>query len=177
MSAVFALAIAAVALSSVSAQADDFTFSFVNTVGNVGGTVTGEILGLTNNSTGPATEVLITSFPSGLNSVLGSAPINATDFTSQVSNSFTETNGQVTAADFIAWETVDSYTYGGELYVDGDPYNYLNLDGTDAYYVYGNSGLAAANIQPLVAAEPSSLLLLATGLIGLLGLGRRKLAL
>ena len=57
-------------LSAGKAQAGpllDFTFSFTDTTGGVSGTVTGEILGLSDNSTGAATDVLIESHAAALN--------------------------------------------------------------------------------------------------------------
>jgi hypothetical protein len=60
----FALMISGIVLAAGPASADDFSFSFTNDIGNVAGTVTGEILGLTDNSTGAATDVIIESFPS-----------------------------------------------------------------------------------------------------------------
>lgn len=140
------------------ARADDFTFSFTNTTqGNVSGTVTGKILGLTNNSTGPAAQVIITSFPAGLNSVLGSAPITATSWDQQYQNSFTETNGVVTGGGFWAEDTIGGNPVGAQLYINGESnYNFLNLDGADALYVYGANGLAAANITPLASPPPTS---------------------
>ena len=142
-----------IALSSVPAWADNFRFSFTNDItnGNVPGTVFGEIRGLTNNTTGPATEVIITSFPAGLNSVLGSGPINATLWDQQYQNSFTETGGVVTGGGFWAQQTIGGNLLGAQLYINGESnYNFLNLDGADNLYVYADDGLAAANIQPLL---------------------------
>jgi hypothetical protein len=144
--------------SAPLARADDFSFSFTNTIsGNVSGTVTGIIRGLTNNTTGPATQVIITSFPAGLSSVLGPAPINAMLWDQQIQNSFTETNGVVTAGGFWAQDTIGGLGDGAQLYVDGgfEPYNFLNLDGADGLYVYGANGLAAANIKPLATSVPT----------------------
>jgi hypothetical protein len=181
MTLIFALAISGIALSSVSAKADDFSFSFTNTAGSgVPGTVTGEILGLTNNATGPAAEVLITSFPAGLDSIVGSGPINAMLWNFQEENSFTESGGEVTAGGFWAQQIISGNVRGLQLFINGTTYgfNYLNLDGTDTHEVYGDEGFAAANIEPLGSPtpEPSSFLL-ALGFAGVLGAFRRKFGL
>ena len=74
----FALSVVVLSASlAAQGQIVNFDFSFQNTIGTVSGTVTGEILGLTDNSTGPATEVLITGFPAGMNNIAGPTPINA----------------------------------------------------------------------------------------------------
>jgi hypothetical protein len=53
-----------------ASQADplDFTFSFTGTVppGTFAGTVTGEIFGLTEGATSSATNVIVDSYPAGL---------------------------------------------------------------------------------------------------------------
>jgi hypothetical protein len=101
----FALMISGIVFAAGQANADDFSFSFTNDIGNVAGTVTGEILGLTDNSTGAATDVIIESYPSALNADLFTsytAPIDlfADPWFSTDANTFTETDGQITAADF-----------------------------------------------------------------------------
>jgi hypothetical protein len=66
----------------------DFTFSLTGTVppGTVAGTVTGEIFGLTEGATGPAANVIVTSYPAGLGLPIPPQPItftlvNTNDFT------------------------------------------------------------------------------------------------
>jgi hypothetical protein len=164
------------------ARADNFTFSFINWEGNVNGTVTGEIIGLTNNTTGHA-QVIITSYPAGLESVFPSGPIDTSSWDNQVQNSFTETNGVITAADFWALKTIDSFPEGAQFYLNGgfddSDYNFLNLDGADHNYVFDEGGFGTITFAPLAPAvaptpEPSSLFLLATGATGLLGVCGRK---
>ncbi len=154
---------------SVPAQAATiFQFSFINTIGTVPGTVTGRILGLADDGIGPASQVLIDSFPVGLNNIAGPAPIDAMFWDQQGQNSFTTVAGQVVGGGFWATQTVNLFPAGFQLYINGTPsgFNFLNLDGDDALYVWGDSGFAAANIIPVASAvsEPATLLLLGTGL-------------
>jgi hypothetical protein len=93
-----------IVFSHRSARADDFAFSFTNTVGTVAGSVTGEILGLQNNATSSATAVIIDSYPSGLPNILEALPADATLWNVLGSNTFTVMHGQITAADFESVE-------------------------------------------------------------------------
>lgn len=87
------------------ANALDFSFSFNNGDGNVGGSVTGIIKGLQSSGISGASEVDLTSYPSGL----GSNPNSSGNIVylssgggwgSPGTNSFTVTNGNLTNADF-----------------------------------------------------------------------------
>lgn len=80
----------------------NFIFSFTNSTGNVPGTVTGEILGLLNNSTGPAAHIIIDSYPGAFSPTPFSPPVDATAFPNQFLNSFTVTGGVITSARFDA---------------------------------------------------------------------------
>jgi len=133
-----------------------FDYSFTNTIGTVSGTVTGQILGLSNNSTGPASEVLIDTFPAALASIAGPTPINATLWAHQFQNSFTVSGGQVVAGGFWAENGTVPVNFL-QLYINGGsgPYNFLNLDGNDTRYVWGNNGFAAANIVPAPPVAPA----------------------
>jgi hypothetical protein len=97
-----------------NARADDFTFSFTNNVGSVAGTVTGEIFGLTNNSTSAASEVIIDSYPTFPSnpSNLGPAPIDVTAWADQIYNLFTESDGAITYDVFTASASTTSITSG-----------------------------------------------------------------
>jgi hypothetical protein len=105
-----ATAIAAM-LASAPAHALSFDFSFTNNSvnGNVPGTVTGVIDGLLDNTTSAATQVTITSFPSGL--TLGvSAPFETIIPGATISNnSFTVNSGAITFAAFGSVSTSDNF--------------------------------------------------------------------
>jgi hypothetical protein len=96
-----------------SLWADDFTFSFTGTCNfscappfGFTSVVTGEILGLTNNTTSAAAAVIITGAPTKLVFYpLAPLPVNVTAapfFNTDVINSFTETNGVITAWNFFS---------------------------------------------------------------------------
>jgi hypothetical protein len=102
-----ATAIAAM-LASAPAHALSFDFSFTNNSvnGNVPGTVTGVIEGLVDNMAfQPATQITVTSFPSGLS--LGvSAPFDTIIPSASISNnSFTVSSGAIT---FVAFGSVSA---------------------------------------------------------------------
>ena len=75
----------------------DFKFSFSNVSGNVSGTVTGEIFGPTDDATGPASNVIVDSYPAGL----GLPALPLTIFSDIGPNSFTVSSGVVTDAAFF----------------------------------------------------------------------------
>jgi hypothetical protein len=89
----------ALALVSTPGHALTFAFFFTNTTGITPGTVIGEIDGLIDNATGPATAVIINSAPSAFNLTTPfSVPITGPPI-----NSFTVSAGEinVTASGFI----------------------------------------------------------------------------
>jgi hypothetical protein len=150
------------------ADAFDFTFSINNTKGNVAGTVQGRIFGLAYNGPSIASRVLIDTFPSELNSIAGSTPINVMLWDQQYENSFTTINGQVVSGNFWAQQSINGFAPGFQLYINGQSCNncnFVNLDGTDNFYVWGDNGLAAANISAVP--EPLTILgsIAATGFV------------
>jgi hypothetical protein len=179
---IFALALSGIVLSGTSAKADDFSFTITNTDGNLSGTVSGEILGLTDNTTGPAAQVLIESYPAAIASIVGPGPIDATQFLNQLVNSFTEVNGVVTAGSFVAYNPqpgiFDEFVinYGGQSTMQACGYPCYQ---SGYYYVSTEGGFSAANTQPLdppasQVPEPSTLVLTLTGIVGLIGFLRNK---
>ena len=164
------------------ARADNFTFSFTNTVGTVSGTVTGLIEGLTDGTTGPATRVIITSFPAGLPSVVGSAPIDVTAWNEVATNSFTETLGSVTEASFVAVElhpvTPDDVAFleiNQPTPILGN-IDYLILDNPIPDFVQSDQGLAGVTFKPAIVPEPASLYSSLTVFVAVaLAVGKKRL--
>jgi hypothetical protein len=146
----------------------DFTFSFSNTAGNVAGTVTGEIFGLTDNATGPTTNITLISYPAGL----GLPPPSQLVFPIVQVNSFTVTAGEITFATFRAFDATQFDELG--LNVDGVA-NFLLNGATDALLL-NNGGFTGTTYTRVQATpEPSSVALLGTGLAALWQFRRRRL--
>jgi hypothetical protein len=81
------------------AQALTFDFSVTNTTGDYPGTFTGQIFGLSDNSTGAPSEVVVDTVPPGYGATLNSPltyPLDTIAFVDPNHDSFTVTNGQVT---------------------------------------------------------------------------------
>ena len=162
----------------ISAMADDFTFSFTNNVGTVSGTVTGEIIGLTNNATGAASQVIITSVPSGLSPFEGT-PFDATTWDTQTTNSFTETNGVITAANFNPSDVAGACATaaGGACSL----YLFLNGGGNNGDLGFAPRSAVESNdgvqYSPAVSAvpEPSSAILMSSALLTIVSAGRKRI--
>ena len=184
------IAVAAVALLSVPAMADTFTFTFTNATGNVSGTVSGIIiLPTTGGSYFGKGTVELTSYPSVFDTWLGTGPVVASNWNYPYANYFQETNGNLSWGYFDATE--DPYSNPPfallvgltELYFDtypGDP-PYSLLDHYDQptaahpggviTYVENKTAPSFANAVP----EPATLTLFGGGLLALAGRLRRKL--
>lgn len=78
----------------------------------------------------------------------------------------------------MARQSVGLQDSGYQLWINGDNAgkfheNYLNLDGTNLARVWGNDGLAAANIMPAgTVPEPASYLLAAMAILGVASYAR-----
>jgi hypothetical protein len=173
-----------------TAKGDNFNFSFSNDPtgpGNVNGTVTGEILGLVNNSTSPATSVLVDSYPAGLVS-FGSytTPFDVlAAWTGTVGeNSFTEVGGVITGGGFYI---SGANGINDQLYIDSNcncqmfgldaGTNFIDIGSNDGLDVWNDNGIGASGVTFTAAGssvpEPASWALLAT-VIGSLAYGLRK---
>ena len=105
-----ALAAAVIAFSGTPAKADNFLFSFAGSATDV---ITGEIFGLTNNSTSAATSIIFLTQPLLLNG----HNLTPTTWQTVSANTFTETSGVITAADFHA---SDFFQFAGQPPGNGD---------------------------------------------------------
>lgn len=181
-----ALAVALICTGSMS-LASDFTFSFgtdgsdPDIINGVPGTVTGRILGLPDDGTGSALQVLIDSYsPDGSLAF----PIDATTWFSQWENSFTVDNGAIVAAifyadnDFLVSE-LDRLYINVPIYETGGT-NYASLGSNNATSIWNNQGLSGITFTRIDAAVPEpgtwALMLLGFGITGFALRRRRELA-
>ncbi|MSU34429.1 MAG: hypothetical protein EXS36_04845 [Pedosphaera sp.] len=145
--------------------------------GSVAGTVTGKIYGLSDNSTGAASQVTIETYPAGLGSIFAPGSIDATAWTLQGENSFTVVAGLVTDGSFSANQGDPLTGDFVQLSINDGPYNFVIIRGVLALYLEGNDGFDAANIVSASSAvrEPTSLRLVGLGALGLVtGVIRRR---
>lgn len=177
---------AALACTGTASQAADFYFSFGTdtsdpSVSNgVPGTVTGRILGLPDEGTGGALQLLIDSY-SPDSSLAYPIDANAWLFSSDYWNSFTVEDGMIVAALFRN----DDFTFGGDdqlfinfLLGNGGNTNYVSLDSNNASSIWNNQGMAGVTFTRINAAVPEpetwGLMLLGFGAAGIVLRSRRR---
>lgn len=176
-----ALGTAAMLAQSPDAHAStlNFYYSFTDTVGNVSGTVSGEVYGLLDNSVGYAsTNVTVTSYPAGLTG-LPPAPFSVPAYAasigqSVVANSFDVTNGVVTIGSqyqvSVGYFDLNVYNYYNELFNPSGSLGVANFNGFNADGVNGVIFTPApSSATPL----PSTWTMLIAGLIGIGFMARR----
>jgi hypothetical protein len=156
-------------LASGTAHAGlNFDFSFTGTAG-IAGTVTGEIFGLTDNSTSAPTDVVIDSYPAGI--TLPGTPwdiFNAAGFILGVDR-FTVSGGQITAANL----QLENPGLNEDLVLNSCGFN--QLQGTNLLSVVNSNGFSGITFTSSTSApEPASIALLLSGLFGLRMIRRRR---
>jgi hypothetical protein len=138
----------------------DFMYSFSNASGNVSGTVTGEVFGLTANATGPASNVIVDSYPTGL--LLPTPPL--TIFSDTLANSFTvSSSGVVTAAAFFGMNQAGTTQL--ELNDNHENGLFNTVTGIELSNGAGLNGIQFT-LEPSAVPEPSALVILGTALAG-----------
>ena len=171
----------ALLLFSSVAQADNFSFSFSNdpAFGNMDGTVTGKIVGLTDNATSSATDVIIDSYPASLIQFGSySTPVDVSTWTNSFvyENSFTLVNDQITGGAFsiVNSATNDVLLINSSLLGGGD--NYLSIGSFNGSQVWDANAVGSTGVTFISTPEPSSLsFLLVAGLVAGLTALRRNL--
>jgi hypothetical protein len=151
--------------TAASAVNFDFSFSDDGSLGpfDVPGTVTGEILGLTNNATSTATHVVIESVVNPEGESLGLAtPLDTIG--KVITNTFTIAGGQITAASYAA---IDTSSDGYELLLDFNGRNSLYSGGTNL--ITGNTGGVTGITFTLAGPVPETptWVMLVVGFVGL----------
>ncbi len=146
----------------------------------VPGTVTGRILGLPDEGTGGALQLLIDSYSPDA-SLAYPIDANAWLFSSDYWNSFTVEDGMIVAALFRN----DDFTFGGDdqlfinfLLGNGGNTNYVSLDSNNASSIWNNQGMAGVTFTRINAAVPEpetwGLMLLGFGAAGIVLRSRRR---
>ncbi len=157
-----------------------YSFSFNNVIGTVAGTVQGEIqldflTSLTDNGTGAASRIEITSVPAGIPASIEGDVV--TGWMTQSLNTFTVVGGTLTSYQFGASEGATpglsdnvmclnsgGFFVVGGVYVCGPGENYFG----DAFsYVYNVDGIGGVIFEARQVPEPPMFALLVVGLMGL----------
>jgi hypothetical protein len=184
----FALGTLVLFMASGAALADNFNFTFCNDPngpGNVQGCVTGQVQGIPHTGTSAASAVWINSYPPGLGSY--TTPFNVLAWTGYtiVEDSFTSTNGVMTAA-FFSLKGANGIN--DQLYLNSQcacvqfglmlGTNFIDIGTNDTRYVWNDNGMTQTGVVFTNAGtipEPSTLALLGSGIAGLAGVIRLKL--
>jgi hypothetical protein len=159
MRSVWIMCLLAGALGAAApARAENFTFSFTGTspYSTPPGTVSGELLGLADNGTSTPTEVILFTDPDGIatGNLTAAGWFNLTG----QPDSFTVTNGEITAADFTYFDVTTNRELILGAFGDNLLLNYINGDETFA-------GVAGVTYADASVDEPSSLAVLGMGLL------------
>ena len=169
-------AITFLALASGPASALTFDFSFVNTEGNVTGTVTGEIDGLSNNASGQhATAVSIDLYPAGLGA-LGTVPISV-PLPVSAENQFTVDSSGLLRSEFFL-DVTPTYTLVLNSLAESQVFELTNSLFSAALRSVEDPTLTITTPSTSATPLPAALPLFATGLgaLGLLGWRRKRKA-
>jgi hypothetical protein len=180
---------AALLCTGTASRGADFIFSFGTDPSDpvltnaVPGTVTGRILGLPEDGTGAALQVLIDSYsPDGTLTY----PVDATAwyFSPNYLNQFTVENGDIVAALFrndnaFISSTIDQLFFNVPIYQSGGT-NYASLGSNNATSIWNNQGLGGITFTRIDGAVPEpvtwALMLIGFGSVGVAFRRRRKLA-
>jgi hypothetical protein len=140
------------------ARADDFTFTFTGTTAysTPPGTVSGELLGLTDNGTSTPAEVILFADPDGI--ATGDLTARGWFNLAGQPDTFTVTNGVITAADFTYFDPTTNRELVLGAFGDNLLVNYINGDETFA----DPPGVTYAQAS---VDEPSSLAVLGIGVL------------
>jgi hypothetical protein len=148
----------AVLAATATARAEDFTFTFTGTspYSTPPGTVSGELVGLADSGTSTPTEVILFTDPDGI--ATGNLTAAGWFNLAGQPDSFTVTNGEITAADFTYFDVTTNRELILGAFGDNLLVNYINGDETFA---------ASPGVTYVEASvdEPSSLTVLGLGLL------------